>query len=680
MREAALRVVSAPGGHAPSPREDEDRVRRLERELAAVRAELRAAERALDGVEAEFRSTNDALRWVNDELRLIFDHVPVAIVLCTADGSVVNANAVAHEWLGLPDSALLGTPYYRHVPESCRERVRAADEKVAALGDEALSDVHRLDVPGLDPRWVRTARVPFRHRGTGETMLLLMSEDCTDRHEEERRAELFRSRMELALEASNVGTWDQLLATGETFWSERFKDILGLPRSFEPVRGDFLARVHPADAERVRRTEREHAASGRPFTVRARVLRPDGEVRWVTRSGRVYERDGAPERIVGTVVDETELVTRLEASDAMNQQMRLAERLSRTGYWSFSLDDPERLHWSDQVWAIHGLKPGTGPWSVERALALYHPEDRGRVRAALAATIEDGRRLEFEARLVRPDGEIRHVSVLGLKQEGSGAGDAARIFGVVADVTSMTERERSLRLAHDELARSNEELSRFGYVCSHDMKEPVRMIESMSALLLCDGTDRDPVQSRRLIERINANTVRLRAIIDGLLAYSRVDARIESGPVDLARVAAEVRESLAGAIAETGAVLEIGPLPVVHGARVHFVQLLQNLVGNALAYAVGPAPRVRVGARDDRGATELLVEDDGPGIAAADRERVFAVFTRLELDASVEGTGLGLAICQRIAQQYGGTIECVDSALGGAAFRIVLPRGPEGVP
>ena len=673
MGSPARTVVPLRGETEAATARDEDRMRRLERELAATRAELRDAKRVAEGIEAEFLTANGALRRVNEELRLVFDHVPVAIVLCAADGSVVSANVTAHEWLGVPDSALLGRPYYRHVPASCRERVRAADEKVMALGDEATSDVHRLDVPGLAPRWVRTARVPFHHRDTGEPMLLLMSEDCTDRHEEEQRAEFFRSRMELALRASNVGTWDHLCRTGETFWSDRFKAIMGLPPSFSPAEGDFLARVHPGDVERVRRIEAEHASSERPYTFRARILRPDGEVRWVARSGRMYELDGVAERFAGTVVDETELVTRLERSNAMNQQMRLAERLSRTGYWSFRLDGRERLYWSDEVWSIHGLERGEGVASVDQALALYHPEDAGRVAEAFAETVEFGRKLEFRARVVRPDGEIRHVAVLGVKQGGSGVGDAATLFGVIADVTAMTERERTLKCAHDELARSNEELSRFGYVCSHDMKEPVRMIQSMSALLLSAGPEQDPLQTRQILERINANTVRLRAIIDSLLAYSRVDARIETGPVALDRVAAEVRESLAVAIAEKRAALEVEPLPTVHGARVHFVQLLQNLVGNALAYAVGEAPRVRIRSEREGAAAVLIVEDDGPGIPEAERDRVFAVFTRLELDASVEGTGLGLSICQRIVQQYGGTIECVDSALGGAAFRIVLP-------
>ena len=673
MPDAARTVVPLRAPERATEPDPAVRIERLERELAAVRGELAAAEAALDGAEAGHRSTVDALRRVNAELRVMFEEVPVGIVLCAADGTVVAANGLAHEWAGLPDSALLGAPYHRYVPRECRERVRGADARAMADGTATTSDVHRLAVPGRDPMWLRTTRVPFRHADTGEPMLLLMSEDRTASHEQELRTEYFRSRMELALGASDIGMWDRFLDSGEAFWCDRLKAIMGVPAAFEPRPGGFLERVHPDDVAEVERVEIEHLASGEPFTLRARIVRPDGEMRWVTRSGRMYERDGAPERMTGTVVDDTELVSRLERTQALNQHLRLAERLSSTGYWSLALDGTDRGYWSDQVWAIHGLERGAGVEGVEDALSRYHPEDADRVRARLAATVETGAKLEFHARIVRPDGEIRHVSVLGVVQ---GEGDDRRtLFGVMADVTSMTERERSLREAHDALARSNEELSRFGYVCSHDMKEPVRTIESMSRLLLTGGEDQDPVQGRELLERIHANTSRLRAIIDSLLAYSRVEARIESVEVDLAQVAREVRDNLGGRIAERRATLEIAELPAARGARVHFAQLLQNLVGNALTYSDRDAPRVRIRGERSGGAVTLVVDDDGPGVPEAERERIFEVFTRLEI-GTAEGTGLGLSICKRIVQQYGGRMECAVGGLGGAEFRIVLPEDP----
>ena len=241
--------------------------------------------------------------------------------------------------------------------------------------------------------------------------------------------------------------------------------------------------------------------------------------------------------------------------------------------------------------------------------------------------------------------------------------------------TRLRRLEAELAATGAELARSNEEPSRFGYVCSHDM-EPVRMIEPMSVLLLAGGDDQDPGRARELLERINADTVRLRAIIDGLLAYSRVEARIESVDVDLALVAREVRGNLGVRIAERRATLEIGQLPSVRGARVHCVQLLQDLVGNALTHAERDAPRARIRGERTGASVRIVVVDDGPGIPEADRARVVDAFTRLEIGPA-SGTGLGPSICRRIAQQYGGAMECAAGELGGAEFRIQLPGGDE---
>ena len=176
-----------------------------------------------------------------------------------------------------------------------------------------------------------------------------------------------------------------------------------------------------------------------------------------------------------------------------------------------------------------------------------------------------------------------------------------------------------------------------------------------------------------MIAFVRSNTSRLRAIIDGLLAYSRVEARVETGPVELGRLALELRDALALLIAEKNAELVIGELPTVEGACVHFTQLIQNLVGNALAYTDADLPLVQISGERTGDGVRLVVEDNGPGIPEADRARVFDVFARLQLDGEIEGTGLGLSICQRIVHQYGGTIECAASALGGAAFVIRLP-------
>lgn len=354
-----------------------------------------------------------------------------------------------------------------------------------------------------------------------------------------------------------------------------------------------------------------------------------------------------------------------------NRQLDLAQAISGIGYWRLDLDS-EAIYWSEQIFHIHGVPLDDGVPALEDAIAFYHPDDRARVIANVDTATREEHSFEFEARLVRLDGSERYVHCAG-QSHVDASGRPYAVFGVFRDITDVRAREADLKRTLEQLSRSNEELYRFSYVCSHDMKEPVRMIESMSELLLDPDIGRDEERRGELVARIGRNMKRLKATIDNLLAYSRLDAEIESADIDLNAVVAEVVDSLNPEIVRRGATIEVGRLSVVHGARTHFQQLFQNLVGNALKYSDKPEPLIRVTASRHAETRRFVVEDNGPGIPEASLNDVFGVFSRLRLQRDIEGTGLGLAICRRIVEQYGGRIVARRSELGGAAFDFHLP-------
>ncbi len=253
--------------------------------------------------------------------------------------------------------------------------------------------------------------------------------------------------------------------------------------------------------------------------------------------------------------------------------------------------------------------------------------------------------------------------------------EGSNLIGAIILVADNTNELKALL---EELSRSNEELNRFSYVCSHDMKEPVRMIENMTQLLLDPVTQSDGARRDEILMRINTNMARLRGIIDSLLAYSRVDAKVEVASVDLGAVVDEVLEALALSIEEKQTIVTRGPMPSVRGARVHFVQLFQNLVGNALKHSDAQDPEIRISSVSRRGIIVLRVEDNGQGIPKRSRKQIFELFGRLRRRDETEGTGLGLSICKKITAQYGGEITCHDSALGGALFEIAIPMAKVG--
>jgi PAS domain S-box-containing protein len=243
-------------------------------------------------------------------------------------------------------------------------------------------------------------------------------------------------------------------------------------------------------------------------------------------------------------------------------------------------------------------------------------------------------------------------------------------YTVVVSFTDITEE----REAADALERSNTELQQFAYVASHDLSEPLRMVSSYLSLLRRRYHGRLDADADEFIDYAVDGAARMRALIEGLLAYSRATRDTEPAePVELALVAADVLRSLAAAMIEASAQVELDDLPVVLGNRRQLEQLLQNLIANALKFRSDRA-RVWVRAEDSgNGMAQIAVADGGIGIAPENREHVFEMFQRLHDRETYEGTGIGLAICRKIVERHGGRIWVDEREGGGTVFRFTLP-------
>ena len=170
----------------------------------------------------------------------------------------------------------------------------------------------------------------------------------------------------------------------------------------------------------------------------------------------------------------------------------------------------------------------------------------------------------------------------------------------------------------------------------------------------------------------------MQRLIDDLLAYSRVGTRgREFAPTDLSVVVEMVRANLRLSIEESGATITTDELPTVAGDRTQLVQLLQNLLGNAIKFRGEESPEVHVGAERKDEAWRISVRDNGIGLDPRHADKVFVIFQRLHGRSSYEGTGIGLAVCKRIVERHGGEM-WVESVPGeGSTFYFTLPAGEE---
>ncbi|RKD98206.1 MEDS domain-containing protein [Halopiger aswanensis] len=230
-----------------------------------------------------------------------------------------------------------------------------------------------------------------------------------------------------------------------------------------------------------------------------------------------------------------------------------------------------------------------------------------------------------------------------------------------------TQRERALE-------ESNERLEQFAYAASHDLQEPLRMVTSYLQLLENRYADAFDEDGREFLAYAVDGADRMREMIDGLLAYSRIETQGDPlEPVELDALVDDVRADLQIQIEETGTEIATDDLPRVEGDASQLRQVFQNLLENAIQYSGDTPPAIRVDATRRGREWVISVEDDGIGIDPADQDRVFTVFDRLHSREEYEGTGIGLALCQRIVERHGGDI-WVDSEPGeGSTFSFTLP-------
>ena len=231
------------------------------------------------------------------------------------------------------------------------------------------------------------------------------------------------------------------------------------------------------------------------------------------------------------------------------------------------------------------------------------------------------------------------------------------------------------------LKRSNAELEQLAYVASHDMQEPLRMIASYLQLVERRYSERLDEDGKEFIGYAVDGAKRMQALINDMLAYSRVGTKGHPlAPVEAAAVLKTALSHLELALAETGAVVTSDALPRVMGDGGQLVQLFQNLLSNAIKFRGASPPQVHVGCQAEGPCWRFEVRDNGIGIAPEFAERVFVMFQRLHSRTAYPGTGIGLALCKRIVERHEGRLWVEPAEGGGSVFKFTLPQVPTASP
>jgi len=325
-------------------------------------------------------------------------------------------------------------------PEAQPE-VREAFERCVETG-EPYDLEHPIVTAEGTRRWVRTVGGPV---GTEDGEVVKVAgafQDITERKRRERRLETVNTRLTLALESTNTGTFDWDMETGAVRWDETSERLFGFePGSFPNSYEGWADRIHPDDLPTAERNIERAIETGDVYDVEFRVRRPDGEQRWIRSRGTVkYDDDGNPVRMVGIHTDLTGQKRREQALERQNDLFERAQEIADIGAWEYDLTSGEAT-WTGKAYRIVGLPPDADN-SPEETFALYHEEDRPKIEAAFQEAVEQGTAFDVEARLAPTNGEPRWVRARGEPQVEDGA--VVRVRGTIQDITEQKRRVQEL--------------------------------------------------------------------------------------------------------------------------------------------------------------------------------------------------------------------------------------------
>lgn len=290
-------------------------------------------------------------------------------------------------------------------------------------------------------------------------------------------------------------------------------------------------------------------------------------------------------------------------------------------------------------------------------------EQQGAFGLLLASAATAPRRGEFDCATARGKTTV----LFSLSSLGLDGGEG--ICLVATDLSEQKKLERALENFAAQLSRSNEELSQFAYLASHDLQEPLRHIVGFGDMLQEHSATMSP-EAADCAARMQKGARRMSQLIDGLLQYSRAFERGElPQEVDLARIAAEVLLDLHHEIHQCQARITVEALPRVFAVPSHMRQVLRNLLSNALKFqAANARPEIRISSRAlSQAEWQVSVQDNGIGFDQSAQARIFRPFQRLH-NSSYPGSGMGLAICHRIVNSYGGIIRANSEPGRGSMF------------
>lgn len=382
-----------------------------------------------------------------------------------------------------------------------------------------------------------------------------------------------------------------------------------------------------------------------------------------------------------------------------NTLLNEAQNIARIGHWHWDVIN-NRLTWSPALYAIYGL-PADSAINYDEYILRVHANDRAHVQATIEAIFETKEFTHFIHRIVWNDGSVKALQIKGEVITDSN-GVITNMKGTAQDITDQQKVEHTLLQKTTELEIKNIELQRFAHIASHDLREPLRKIQTFAHMLHKEAGTTLNESSQVYMNKIINSATRMQKLIDDILHFSSLNKESQTfAHVNLNEIVDQVLSDLEVLVTTTNAVVEVDTLPTIAAVPSQMTQLFQNLISNAVKFRqADKVPHIKIKAAPIKGYElariyhdeesafltplkrsywmqekflAITVKDNGIGFEQDHAQKIFEVFQRLHSVRAYEGTGIGLAICKRIIENHHGAIKANSQPGYGTMFTIVLP-------
>jgi PAS domain S-box-containing protein len=556
-----------------------------------------------------------------------------------------------------------------------RELVFRASEE--ALQSKVPADIeHRLVRPNGEVRTIHSVGTVKRDTSGRPYEMFGTAQDITERKRSEEALKQSQFYLSEGQRLAHMGSW--AFNDSGHYWSDELYKIYGLdPQNGAPTIEQYLALIHPQDrasmAETIKRMQEEHCG----FDQIERIVRPDGQLRYIRAVAVPVIEQGVFKGFIGTTMDVTE--QELLTQELRREQAYLTEAQSLThiGSWACNLVTREIFHSSDENARLYGFDPGEGAIPFDRFYNAILKEDELALRPKLENAIRVGADYDVEFRIRRTDGAVRFLRGIGHHNPSQEIGE---YVGITMD---MTERKRAeeerekLRQLEADLAHINR-VSMMGEMAAslaHEIKQPITaaVMNAQACLRLLERNEPNIVKAHEAAFGMAGCATRAAEIIDRVRSLFGKNAA-EHEAVDVNVVIRDIVVLLKNEARRHSVVVHTElaeDLPTVMGDRVQLQQVLMNLMLNGIESMRDTPGELRITSRQvDESEVLISVSDTGVGLPAEKLDQIFNAF----FTTKPQGTGMGLAISRSIIESHGGRLWGEANNRRGAIFRFTLPQ------